>query len=61
MKSILIKITKEGKIVSQPMGVKGTTCVDIDKFITSLGCVEKEVHTDEYYENEVENVDLNIQ
>ena len=60
MAKIIIKITEDGKLITTVEGVKGEGCVDIDSFLTSLGETKSFTETEEYYENEIETVNVEI-
>ena len=48
---IIVKIDKDGNIVSEVKGVKGPSCVDmVTKLLEGLAEIEDMKKTDEYYQ-----------
>lgn len=53
---IKIKILEDGKVVAEVHGVDGPTCVEISKFLESLGEVTEDRHTPDYYKPDWQGV-----
>lgn len=48
--SIKIRITPDGKVETEVMGIKGTSCEGADAFLDSLGTVVEDKPTEEFYD-----------
>lgn len=55
---IQIKIKKDGTLETVVNGVAGASCKDVTAWLQSLGSVEEEKPTDDYYKPEDQGIDL---
>jgi len=53
--TIKITVSKEGKVVSETNGIKGTNCLEVDKFIAELGNDVVVTKTGEFFEDSNDN------
>jgi len=56
--TIEISIDEEGKITSEVKGVTGQACSNISKFLDSLGTVQEDRHTDDYWKKPKQSVSI---
>jgi hypothetical protein len=56
--SIFIEIDESGKVQATVQGVTGQACSNISKFLDSLGTVQEDRHTDDYWKKPKQSVSI---